>query len=753
MGIGDDLNDLNSFNNAPMTNENGYLENNITANVSVYEGPGTGGDSGAGILFCNAQTHEVLQNGTYVVKLAPGDNIFSSRATGDIDPWEDKWVDVKYYNPILQREENYHVHVGNNTPDAVLQFGIIPSLDVPNVISGNPNDLYSYGNVSSNIDEYFGSNSGYTSDDFFSEFRSQGDLPWVGNPLDWGDDIYNYTNNLFGGGWIGGFAGGLAEGLIAGGGMAIAGTGFAISKSVERRSFDPLKYWGETMIDGAVHTLFTPYRAYNGETVTSRDWGNFASIFVGVKGAKAGWKGMSKIGDRYRTRNLPKLPAENYIHPDAMDASKPVFPAAKSFNELRKSFEESGNNVITYTPNKIAGNVVGDSRKGYYGLEDSGIYVAPKGKGNPYFTRKLDYSASWNEIYKEAKKGIDIKWNPVESFKEKWQKYGKTGRVYETQVNKVVEPPKEVLEQPGFSAVNKWGQENLVGTGNIRFTKRSMIGQGVIRRQKYKNPTTGKLSMEHGTTEYEAVIDKGYKFVDEGPVGWIPYGDRRIIVNKFSLLDEQGKKIGSGYVNKKGNMMNYDEFYGRLKDDAIYYVEDKYRLNIDSSLHYIKPSYDTKYNGNDYANSYIEDYKYPTNMDYPINTPQPANYPPRDLTKIDYSIYTPSDYPTPTPYPTPSPSDYPTPTPYPTPSPSDYPMPIPHPTPTPSTYYFDSSIGYPSNNYKKKKKKKDNENNKVKFKKYKQGAAKSKRSWYVKDLDEAFKSAEKQAKFLFMNRY
>jgi hypothetical protein len=759
MGIGDDLNDLSDLNNNnnPYQHPSPAIMRNIPVVINVSEGPGTGIDGGGGVIYHSGVTEDRLQDGQHVEIIEGSAEISPGYVSGGIfDCWEDKIVDVSYN--VFGKEVHHRVHIGNNTSDSVMQYIIYPfnPQDAPDVI---PEDNVSVPD--------------YTCNDFYNDFRNQGDLPWVGSPLDWGDAIYNGVNNTLGGGWIGGFVGGVAEGLIGGAGMAIAGTGFAISKSVGTGSIDPLKWWGSTMIDGIVDTVLTPYRAYEGEDITARDWGNFASIFVGIKGSKVGWKGISKTGDYIRTRNLPKLPAESYIHPEAMDASKPTFPAAKNFNELKQSFEDAGNKVITFTPDEIVGNVVGDSRKGSLGMEDSGIYVAPKGSGNPYFTRKADSSFSWREIYEEAKKGISIKWNPIDNLKDKWNKYGKTGRVYETQVNKVVEPPKEVLEQPGFSGVNEWGQKNLVGTGNIRFTKRSMIGQGVVKRQKYKNPETGKWDWEHGTVEYEAVIDKGYKFVDEGPTGWIQYGDRRIIVNEFSLLDKDGRKIGTGLMDENGRIvepskMGYDEFVGKIKEDAKPYYDNKYEINLDSSIHYIKPNEIQEY-GKEYrtnTNEYNPSKKYGNTMDdynnyikdsyddhlnkYDKNYQQSENYHNynnnyknqdyTDTNSADYGKTTHGDYSNyPTGYP-PSPPAPPTP-------------PITHLTITlPPAYLSKITYEMPtvySPNEKKKKKKRDNTGELIKTpKNFKQGVAKSKRNWYVKNIEKAFSDMEKQVKEL-----
>ena len=262
MGTIDDLNDLSDLNN---NNRNPYqhpspaIMRNIPVVINVSEGPGTGMDGGGGVIYHSGDTYDRLQDGQHVEIIEGSAEIGSGYASSD---WEDKIVDISYN--VFGKEVHNHVHIGNNTSDAVMLYTINPfnTQDAPDMIL---EDNVSYNGITTNVDGYYGQSAEYSQTDFFNDFRSQGELPWVGNPLDWGEGIYNSVNNAFGGGRIGGFVGGVAEGLIGGVGMAIAGTGFAISKSAETGSINPLKYWGSAMWDGMVDTILTPYKAYNGE--------------------------------------------------------------------------------------------------------------------------------------------------------------------------------------------------------------------------------------------------------------------------------------------------------------------------------------------------------------------------------------------------------------------------------------------------------------------------------------------------------
>jgi len=83
-----------------------------------------------------------LQNGSYELPIGNKAK-FSSGATGDdFDPWEDKWVDVYYAGYQIS-----HVHIGNNTPDAIMNYtinfndiiyAILSNNNAMNTIASNP---------------------------------------------------------------------------------------------------------------------------------------------------------------------------------------------------------------------------------------------------------------------------------------------------------------------------------------------------------------------------------------------------------------------------------------------------------------------------------------------------------------------------------------------------------------------------------------------------------------------------------------
>ncbi len=328
-------------------------------------------------------------------------------------------------------------------------------------------------------------------------------------------------------------------------------------------------------------------------------------------------KTIGKINDRINTIGLPKLNKKEYLDPEATGSN---FPCAKSFEDLKDSFKKSDYTVVHLAPKKITDNTVGGSRKGDLGIEDTGLYVAPKGHGNPYFIRKNLPSTSMKDIYDNLKKGISI---GVSNTLEKWKielAYISSPRLYESKVKGVVEPPKQVLEQPGFKAVNEWGQKNLVGTGYIRYTKRSMLGFGKVKRQNYYNPIENKITKEMGTKEYEAIVDKGYKLNIHPSKGYIEWDGRRILVHDVSLVVDKSLNgteninhinnefMSLGYdINnlKSSKLYNYDEFKNiLLKSEKTYYTNNEVNImNYSSSFNnLININYNKNYNNDNISN-------------------------------------------------------------------------------------------------------------------------------------------------------
>ena len=154
--------------------------------------------------------------------------------------------------------------------------------------------------------------------------------------------------------------------------------------------------------------------------------------------------------------------------------------------------------VSTASPTGLKGKTV-TAQIEKIGLEDTGIYVAPKGKVSPYFTGIEPPTTTYSL-------------NPFVNFG--------VPSVTEFAINKVTTYPKEVLVKPGFEHLTGYQQAN-VGKGLAYITKRSMIGTGDLPRQRFylgkQTTMTGKTvepgwRMEAGTSEGEAVIGVGESF-------------------------------------------------------------------------------------------------------------------------------------------------------------------------------------------------------------------------------------------------
>jgi hypothetical protein len=190
--------------------------------------------------------------------------------------------------------------------------------------------------------------------------------------------------------------------------------------------------------------------------------------------------------------------------------------------------------VTTASPAKIQGTTVKTGSKP--GLEDPGIFVAPKGEGSPYFLglEKSGYN-------------YEFSLNPFSGLFDQ-------PTITDFKVNKVVTFPKEVLAKPGFEAIAEFAKDNI-GNKQAYITKRSMIGQGELPRQQFIAPSDvmkGKLNVKKGdirtegaTTEAEALILVGEKFkpTTKTTIGklkgydyYVKYKGRNIPVRKAELL-------------------------------------------------------------------------------------------------------------------------------------------------------------------------------------------------------------------------
>lgn len=243
--------------------------------------------------------------------------------------------------------------------------------------------------------------------------------------------------------------------------------------------------------------------------------GSVAGLWVGGKiiGA-AGDFVLTKAKNVYVRAGSKQVPVESVVSPkvlsgqETMPLSKGTSYALKEFNKA-VDIETGKISVSTASQAKITGGVVKSGTK--IGLEDSGIYVTPKGQTSSYF---LGLDDGYNYQYSM---------NP---FKNTF----KLPTVTEFSINKVTTYPKSVLKQPGFTAVEQYQMGNI-GKGQAYITKRSMIGQGELKAQKFIAPSNvntgnlkvkaGQVRVEAGTSELEAVIGKGelFKYTPKTTIG------------------------------------------------------------------------------------------------------------------------------------------------------------------------------------------------------------------------------------------
>ncbi|WP_456416684.1 hypothetical protein [Methanocaldococcus sp.] len=333
MGLFDWLNDLGTLrNNESNISSQNYPSSPInimypnTITVSVYEGPGTGIDGGGGVNYYTDGYSTNLQNGTYTLPIY-GEATLSSGytdATAPLDPWEDKWVDIYYSGKQIA-----HVHIGNNTPDAVMNYTIQMNDIIKDIVDDNnsynwtefpytdgiPYPDYSEQNYYYGQGTYnpwgayypYGPNVGewydpyYTPDwvlderkknyDYTKEFMSD-ELPIGGNWALWGDYIYEhvadfadrYTSGPIN--WGLKYLGGIASGLIGGTAGAIYGTGWAIGKTLATGDTGYLEWWGSQVAGGTALTIATPARYIAGEDIGPREWGEFTGMVIPISVGK-----------------------------------------------------------------------------------------------------------------------------------------------------------------------------------------------------------------------------------------------------------------------------------------------------------------------------------------------------------------------------------------------------------------------------------------------------------------------------------
>lgn len=231
---------------------------------------------------------------------------------------------------------------------------------------------------------------------------------------------------------------------------------------------------------------------------------------------------------------------------------------APSVSESLKQFDKAKKEIVTISPSKLQGNVIGEGRKGGLPtpLEDPGGYFAPMGSGNPMFLR---LSSSFDS---------SITLNPIEaarSFKNLFD----TPSATVFKVKAVSKQPRSVVSKPGFDASKEFlGKQ--AGSKIAFITKRSELGKGEIKPQSFtvvedfKSPIQktvirdgkriktdefkkGDKLFEAGTGETEAVLPAGTVFTYEPQtfIGKIKGFDEFTIVDGRAVAVRRAKVTGA----------------------------------------------------------------------------------------------------------------------------------------------------------------------------------------------------------------
>lgn len=168
---------------------------------------------------------------------------------------------------------------------------------------------------------------------------------------------------------------------------------------------------------------------------------------------------------------------------------KDTFPmsrsAKESLIEFRKAKGDYGFEVSHATSANIKNEFTIDLQPGTEGakfIEDPGLFVTPKGRGSPYFTRVGEPPKSITEI-------------------SIFPKFERPSVLEITNIKNINRLPMEVLETPGFEVVGEYYAKQK--PGDIFISKRSEIGLGTVKGKGFK-----------GTGELEAIIPTKTELVE-----------------------------------------------------------------------------------------------------------------------------------------------------------------------------------------------------------------------------------------------
>lgn len=234
--------------------------------------------------------------------------------------------------------------------------------------------------------------------------------------------------------------------------------------------------------------------------------------------------------------------------------------------------------IVTHiSPAKIKGLQIEGKLTEKAGLEDTGLYVTPKGKGSTYFTGLTQESTSYSL-------------NPFKGI------FG-IPTATEIAVRGAKTYPKEVVMKPGFEHLAEY-QKSQAGKGYVWITKRSQIGTGDIPRQRFflsrETTMSGKTvepgwRWEAGTSEGEAVIGESemIEYLPKSGLSKFKGFDKYTVIEGRAVAVREARLLEAGdFGSPEGIIVSAEKIKGG--SEALEVVQSKGQLSTVTPLSYAK---------------------------------------------------------------------------------------------------------------------------------------------------------------------
>lgn len=345
--------------------------------------------------------------------------------------------------------------------------------------------------------------------------------------------------------------------------------------------YNPLRYPKETAV-GIYNTIINPgksiqsYGSQLSSGLRTNPEGTIGSVAAQFTAGELTGKFIKKTSNVYKKIGAEEVESSRVFSKDVL-SGKDQFPMSSGvdnsisrFKAAREGEDLIGQTSTTFSPKRTDVSKAGS--RASQGLEDPGIYITPKGEGSPYFL--------------DVKKNVDTKYtvNPLKIYQE----IKKKPNVIEIRYKDIQRIPEDVKAKPGFEGVRDFFKEKVdAGETNAYITKRSELGQGAINRQQFKDPITGRLLKESGTSEIEAVIPENsiIQNVGEGNLfqrfkgynKYTMYEGEVIPIREYKVIGKQneagvivGKNINKYEKVKKYSDSSYSYYNSKVKYKSAY---------------------------------------------------------------------------------------------------------------------------------------------------------------------------------------